>query len=741
MSEHKRRQRLRRKLRPRALAADILLGTRIGAVSQNIGQISGPVSSPQPADPPQGKEPGKDWDWASPEGQAELERREAAARGVLAQNYYTEGLCGPSSEKVVWERLPAEVDPARSGGSGLLSSSAGVVVAPARENYSKEQQQEDASITSLEVSGRALRKRWQIESFAEILRDLVSSLGEESITGRRQPLRVCDMGCGSGNFSLALASLFPGLDFTLVDRNAVSVEVARQRAAAAGLSNAKNFVSASIESLGTDDTAGVEIDVVIAMHACGLATDAAISTAVALQVPFVVCPCCVGKLKDGEGGPRSSWLKEMSVTRDEFLGLAATADHVEADSSEYQVNLAKVVVELDRSYCASERGYEVLMGKLHPLDSSPKNDVLIGAPPGSTWSNLVPTLRARSEIRARIVEAQRPRMVAPRARARGTTRENQQQADPNRGCSFFVKRKQRTCRLMATDGSEWCSNHQPEALAKERLRSVVPGSANPHSAVIPQYMIDPFRGNDGTGQIPDWRDVFHDPTLPLMIDLGCGSGRCIEALADDSRHEGRWNFLGVDIVSPLIDASNARLSKLFQQGRTKNAHFLTANVLERDHFSKILVSLRDAAGSPVVAGICVQFPDPWMKSKHQRKRLVGPGLVSELATSNAIRRNCWVYVSSDVRPVVDDARSALSAVGFLPVHQEHRNVTGLTPLPSWEEFPPSCDRETSFLDRNPLGADAPTERERSCEMNWRTVFRTLLSRTSITSTPSSDDPQ
>ena len=39
------------------------------------------------------------------------------------------------------------------------------------------------------------------------------------------------------------------------------------------------------------------VDVALALHACGNATDYAIAQAVHWRGAYVVCPCCLGKLK------------------------------------------------------------------------------------------------------------------------------------------------------------------------------------------------------------------------------------------------------------------------------------------------------------------------------------------------------------------------------------------------------------------------------------------------------------
>lgn len=47
---------------------------------------------------------------------------------------------------------------------------------------------------------------------------------------------------------------------------------------------------------------------------------------------------------------------------------------------------------------------------------------------------------------------------------------------------------------------------------------------------------------------PDWASVFAEPRLPLAIDVGCGSGRFMLALA---RRFPRCNLLGLDIRGPV----------------------------------------------------------------------------------------------------------------------------------------------------------------------------------------------
>ena len=54
--------------------------------------------------------------------------------------------------------------------------------------------------------------------------------------------------------------------------------------------------------------------------------------------------------------------------------------------------------------------------------------------------------------------------------------------------------------------------------------------------------------NEGDSWDLSWKELYQDPALPLMIDLGCGYGVNLIALAsEDKRNGNRFNFLGCDL--------------------------------------------------------------------------------------------------------------------------------------------------------------------------------------------------
>ena len=128
----------------------------------------------------------------------------------------------------------------------------------------------------------------------------------------------------------------------------------------------------------------------------GNATDYAQLKCARNEAHFVVCSCCVGKIKlndeakDEIAYPRSECFQQY-VSLGEFEELSRVADHNETDygahcKSGEQRKLCKTVLELDRCLCAMQTGRysTVLLTQIVPYkghgghSTSPKNDVIVG---------------------------------------------------------------------------------------------------------------------------------------------------------------------------------------------------------------------------------------------------------------------------------------------------------------------------------------------------------------------------
>lgn len=271
----------------------------------------------------------------------------------------------PGFPAISWALVPSSIDPS----SSAPSDSAGGPL---------------PHLASL-PGKRGLNKRHQCESVHLALCHALSELS----TAPKGRFTVVDFGSGTGNASLPSAfALRDRADFLLVDRNRTSINLARSRCLAAGLTNV-NFLTGEIESPEVASQLPASFDVGLGVHVCGAATDQAISACIQRGSAIVMVPCCIGKIKHekegkaagpGPGLPRSAWLRQ-TMTEDEYLLLARAADH-NVESNEDVRNgprrACKSLIEIDRLRNIQEAGYgKVIWTRIEPQEATPKNDVLI----------------------------------------------------------------------------------------------------------------------------------------------------------------------------------------------------------------------------------------------------------------------------------------------------------------------------------------------------------------------------
>lgn len=224
---------------------------------------------------------------------------------------------------------------------------------------------------------RAQRKRWQVENLAGLVATLI-----------RPGSVVVEFCAGSGFVALPLASLFPRCTFVLVDMKRRSLDIAKTRIQLAKLRNVE-VVHGRVEHFDRP------FDVGIALHACGEASDLSMERCLSCGAAFVICPCCVGKVKLSSllQYPRSAALRSV-LSGTEYASVARAADSsvrnvAGASLLERKRRLCKSFVERDRNLRAEEVGYKTFMFVLQPASASPKNDVLVGIPPAFDSTRVV----------------------------------------------------------------------------------------------------------------------------------------------------------------------------------------------------------------------------------------------------------------------------------------------------------------------------------------------------------------
>ena len=175
---------------------------------------------------------------------------------------------------------------------------------------------------------------------------------------------------------------------------------------------------------------------------------------------------------------------------------------------------------------------------------------------------------------------------------------------------------------------------------------------------------------------PDWASVYQNPDLPLHLDIGCARGQFLVEMA---RCRPDWNYLGVEIRQPLVQQALEIRDAL----HLRNLHYL---------FGNINVSLPSLLPPNRLSYVTIQFPDPWFKKRHQKRRVVQPALIEAIATR--LKLGCYLFLQSDVLEVAQDMRdTVLNDPAFALCHTEQTWLP-INPLPI------PTERETLTLSQN-----------------------------------------
>ena len=139
-------------------------------------------------------------------------------------------------------------------------------------------------------------------------------------------------------------------------------------------------------------------------------------------------------------------------------------------------------------------------------------------------------------------------------------------------------------------------------------------------------------------RIPSLSEMFDDSKSNLHLDIGCAAG---EFLFDLALVNTSWNYLGIEIREKLV--KNAKL-KAFER-EIKNLYFVfgNANNILNDAHSKFIIEN--------LKSISFNFPDPWFKKKHHKRRVIQPKFINSL--SNSLQKGTLIFIKTDVRDLFD----------------------------------------------------------------------------------------
>jgi len=128
-------------------------------------------------------------------------------------------------------------------------------------------------------------------------------------------------------------------------------------------------------------------------------------------------------------------------------------------------------------------------------------------------------------------------------------------------------------------------------------------------------------------------NVFDNPLLPLHLDVGCARGRFVLKMAEMFPER---NFLGVEIREPLVAEGN----RLARENNLINLHY------EFNNATYSLDKLLENLPTGIMHTVTIQFPDPWYKKKHAKRRMVDGNLVETIVEHLKISGK--IFVQTDV---------------------------------------------------------------------------------------------
>ena len=146
--------------------------------------------------------------------------------------------------------------------------------------------------------------------------------------------------------------------------------------------------------------------------------------------------------------------------------------------------------------------------------------------------------------------------------------------------------------------------------------------------------------------IPSLVEMFGDSKLNLHLDIGCASG---DFLFDLALVNTSWNYLGIEIRERLVKTAKSKV----REKKIKNLYFLFGNAINilNDVQSKFIIKH--------VKSISFNFPDPWFKKRHYKRRVVQPEFINIL--SNSLPKGSLIFIKTDVKDLFDYMDSTISS--------------------------------------------------------------------------------
>tara|TARA_B100000378_G_scaffold53851_1_gene39810 strand:+ start:81 stop:710 length:630 start_codon:yes stop_codon:yes gene_type:complete len=171
---------------------------------------------------------------------------------------------------------------------------------------------------------------------------------------------------------------------------------------------------------------------------------------------------------------------------------------------------------------------------------------------------------------------------------------------------------------------------------------------------------------------PDWEKLFGNRN-PLNLEIGFGVGNFIIEMGIREPNE---NFIGIDFYHKGIRKVITRIAKY---------EICNARIVYGDAKEKIPLLFNPEE----LDRVYINFPDPWPKKRHHKRRLIKPGFIKVLAEK--LNRGGEIHIATDHEAY------AMEILDFFEKEPALKNKNELGAFLSQKEGIPKSKYEKKFI--------------------------------------------
>ena len=182
--------------------------------------------------------------------------------------------------------------------------------------------------------------------------------------------------------------------------------------------------------------------------------------------------------------------------------------------------------------------------------------------------------------------------------------------------------------------------------------------------------------------LPSKSILFRESHYPIHLDIGSAKG---EFLIELAAKYPDWNFVGLEIREPLVSLCEKKRRKL----ELTNLKFLFCNVnVSLDEWLSDL-------DFGQLKRVSIQFPDPWFKRKHFKRRVLKTSLLNSIA--RYMSKDGELFIQSDIFKLIEYMTNTIDENRYFT----RKNVGDLRPIDK-NPYNVMTDREIFSLKKNLL---------------------------------------